>query len=117
MPVDANTNTTTTAVNRDYAVPTFEALQVSGGFANASVGYVGLGQRWADDAGRDPPSDAVRLGTRRSRHAYRRSADPTGPDVNLALGFGTTEAAAVHVAHAAVGQRFAPALAAMSRDG
>ena len=42
MPVASNTNTTTNAVNRDYAVPTFEALESSdGGFSNASVGYAG----------------------------------------------------------------------------
>ena len=29
VPVDVNTNTTTDAVNRDYAVPTFEALESS----------------------------------------------------------------------------------------
>ena len=32
VPVAFNTNTTTQAVNRDYAVPTFEALQSSAGF-------------------------------------------------------------------------------------
>ena len=38
-----NTNTTTNAVNRDYAVPTFETLEASRGFEAASVGYAGSG--------------------------------------------------------------------------
>ena len=41
VPVAFNTNTTTDAVNRDYAVPTYEALEASGGFTTASVGYEG----------------------------------------------------------------------------
>ena len=41
VPVASNTNTTTNAANRDYAVPTFEALRASTGFAAASVGYAG----------------------------------------------------------------------------
>ncbi len=41
VPVAFNTNTTTNAVNRTYAVPTFEAPDSSGGLADASVGYAG----------------------------------------------------------------------------
>jgi glucoamylase len=41
VPVAFNTNTTTNAVNRTYAVPTFGALDSSGGLADASVGYAG----------------------------------------------------------------------------
>ena len=41
VPVASNTNTTTNAVNRSYAVPTFEALESSEGFSSASVGYAG----------------------------------------------------------------------------
>src|SRR5262249_20712117 len=40
-PVAVNTNTSTDAVNRDYAVPTYEALESSRGFSSASVGYAG----------------------------------------------------------------------------
>src|SRR5205085_767951 len=38
VPAVQNTNTITNAVNRTYAVPTFEALESSHGFASASVG-------------------------------------------------------------------------------
>ena len=52
-----NTNTTTKAVNRDYAVPTFEALESAGGFSAASVGYAGTASDGPDDARLDPPAD------------------------------------------------------------
>ena len=55
-PGRANTNTTTNAVNRDYAVPTFEALESSRGFSSASVGYAGTRQRRPDDARLAPTS-------------------------------------------------------------
>ena len=41
VPVASNPNTVTNAVNRSYAVPTYEALEASGGFSSASVGYAG----------------------------------------------------------------------------
>ena len=41
VPAVQNTNTTTHAINRTYAVPTFEALESSHGFSSASVGYAG----------------------------------------------------------------------------
>src|SRR6202020_3371825 len=41
VPVASNTNTTTNAANRDYAVPTFEAREASSGLSSASVGYAG----------------------------------------------------------------------------
>src|ERR1700748_1127470 len=41
VPVAFNRNTSTDAVNRTYAVQTFEALQSSRGFSRASVGYAG----------------------------------------------------------------------------
>src|SRR6185312_3273397 len=41
VPVAFNTNTTTQASNRDYAVPTYIALESSEGFSSASVGYAG----------------------------------------------------------------------------
>ena len=45
-----NTNTTTNAANRDYAVPTFETLQASRGFGAASVGYAQTQSDGAHDA-------------------------------------------------------------------
>ena len=56
VPVAFNTNTTTDAVNRTYAVPTFEALESANGFSTASVGYAGTRQRRPDDARFQPTS-------------------------------------------------------------
>ena len=39
VPVAFNTNTVTNAGNRDYAKPTYMALESSSGFSSASVGY------------------------------------------------------------------------------
>ena len=57
IPVAFNTNTTTNAVNRTYAVPTYEALESADGFTQASVGYVGSGSGRSEDARFQPPAD------------------------------------------------------------
>jgi glucoamylase len=107
VPVDANTNTATDATNRDYAVPTFEALESSRGFSDESVGYA------------DSASDGLTMLD--SAHALSTSYDSApnghvtltaqlrlhrGRSTNLALGFGTTQSAALAVAGASVHQRF-----------
>jgi glucoamylase len=112
VPVDANTNTVSNASNRDYAVPTFEALESAGGFAAASVGYAdsasdgltmldGSHQLTTFDSA---PDGHVTLTAQLRLHRGRTS--------NLALGFGTTQATALSVAGASVSQRFARAWAA-----
>ncbi|MGZ4171965.1 MAG: glycoside hydrolase family 15 protein, partial [Solirubrobacteraceae bacterium] len=106
VPVDANTNTVTNASNRDYAVATFEALEASHGFGAESVGYAGTssdGQTMLDTAHQlttfdSAPNGHVALTAQLNlRH---------GRSTNLALGFGQTQAQALSVAGAAVGQRF-----------
>jgi glucoamylase len=107
VPVDANTNTVTDAVNRDYAVPTFEALQSSRGFGAESVGYA------------DSASDGLTMLD--AAHGLTTSYDSApnghvtltaqlrlhrGRTTNLALGFGTTQAAAIATAASSVHQRF-----------
>ena len=106
VPVAYNTNTTTNAVNRDYAVPTYMALESSRGFGSESVGYAGTasdGLQMLDSAySLTPYSSApdghvtltVRLNLGR-RHA-----------ITLALGFGQSEAQALSVAAASMRQRF-----------
>jgi glucoamylase len=104
-PVAYNTNTTTNAVNRDYAVPTYEALRASSGFATASVGYAGSasdGLTMLDSAHQltsytSAPDGHVTLTAELGRR---------GRGATLALGFGTTEGQALAVAGAAVQQRF-----------
>jgi glucoamylase len=116
VPVAFNTNTVTQAVNRDYAVPTFEALQSSGGFSAASVGYAGTpsdGQAMLDAqhslaAYDSAPDGHVALTARLRLHGDR--------DLNLALGFGTTENRALRTADAAAGQSFVRARARYDRQ-
>src|ERR1700748_1676131 len=107
VPVDANTNTVTNATNRDYAVPTFEALQATHGFGSESVGYAGTSSDGLSmlDASHSlsssfdsAPNGHVTLTAQlRLRH---------GRATNLALGFGQTQAGAIAPAGASAHQRF-----------
>jgi glucoamylase len=108
VPVDANTNTTTNAVNRSYAVPTYMALESSAGFSNESVGYAGAasdGLTMLDGAHTLTP-----YGSAPDGHVTLTAELPAqarGPQgANLALGFGTTQAHALSVADASVNQSF-----------
>ncbi len=106
IPVAFNTNTTTDAVNRDYAVPTYMALESSSGFSSESVGYA------------DSASDGLNmLDATQSLTQYTSAPDghvtltaglvlPPNGTVNLALGFGTTQTAAETVAGDSVAQQF-----------
>ncbi len=110
VPVDANTNTVTNASNRDYAVPTFEALQAKHGFGAESVGYADSasdGQTMLDASHAlttsydSAPNGHVAL-TAQLRLYHGRSTD-------LALGFGTTQSTAIATAGASADQRFSQA--------
>jgi glucoamylase len=106
VPVDANTNTTTEAANRDYAVPTFEALRSSNGFSAASVGYAGTagdGLSMLDSTHQLSTYDSAPDGHVALTARLRLSR---GRTTNLALGFGTTQDAAVAVAGASAAQTF-----------
>ena len=101
-----NTNTTTQASNRDYAVPTFEALESSRGFSNASVGYAGGasdGLTMLDTdrhlTGYDSAPDGHVVLTAQVRLGRDRSAD-------LALGFAENDPGALRTAGAGLDQRF-----------
>ncbi len=106
VPVALNTNTTTTAVNRDYAVPTYEALRASTPFSSASVGYAGTASDGVSMLDSDhsltsydsAPDGHVALTAGLALQHNRR--------VTLALGFGSTEASALQTAGTAAGQPF-----------
>ncbi len=111
IPVAFNLNTTTTATNRTYAVPTYEALDAAGGFDAASVGYALTGSDGltALDAGHtlspaysSAPDGHVTLTARVHRGADGR--------FQLALGFGQTKDRALATAGAAAQQSFAATL-------
>ncbi len=110
VPVASNTNTTTNAVNRNYAVPTYMALESSaGGFPSESVGYADSasdGLTMLDDAYALTPYSSAPDG-----HVTLTAQLPTAAGgVNLALGFGTSAAAAASVAAASAAQSFSDAL-------
>jgi glucoamylase len=112
VPVSFDTVTTTNAVNRDYAVPTYLALRADRPFKAVSSGFVGT------------PSDG--LTELDSTHALSPTyTDATNGNVEqtaqvnlnllntttIALGFGTTQSAAVHTAAASSTQNYQAALA------
>jgi glucoamylase len=111
IPVAFNTNTVTNASNRDYAVPTFMALESSKGFSTTSVGYAGT----ASDG-------LTMLDANHSLTSYDSAHDghvtltaevkgaSQHKSVTLSLGFGETRSDAVSVAGAAVRQHFDDAL-------
>ena len=105
VPVVSSANTVTNAVNRDYAVPTYMALDATSDQA-ASVGYEGT----ASDG-------LTQLDATHALTSYTSAPDghivatenvtpASGHEVTLALGFGRSEAQSVSVAKASMGQPF-----------
>jgi len=98
VPVVYSTNTVTNAVNRDYAVPTYMALDASVSSPAANVGYAGS------------PSDGLtQLDLDRALTPYDAAPDghivatedvtpAPGDSVTLALGFGRSQSSAVSTA-------------------
>jgi glucoamylase len=111
VPVAYDIATTTEAVNRDYAVPTFMALRATDGLTKASVGYAGT----AGDG-------LTQLDTTRMLGDYtaapnghvvltaRVAPNPHG-EITLALGFGRDQRGAISVADKAATNPFAATLA------
>jgi glucoamylase len=107
----SNPNTTTEATNRSYAVATDEALRSSGGLRDASVGYAGSpsdGLMMLDARHQLTPYDSAPNGhvTLTARVPLRRRHR-----VTLALGFGTSQTAALDTAGDALNQNFGAARA------
>src|SRR5262252_5225423 len=109
VPVIYSTNTVTSAVNRDYAVPTYMALDASIRSPKAGVGYAGSvsdGLIQLDLARTFTPFDSAPDG----HITATEDVTPTrGHTVTLALGFGRDQASAVATAQRSVRQRFATA--------
>jgi glucan 1,4-alpha-glucosidase len=103
VPVSFDTKTTTNAVNRDYAVPTYLALRADRAFPAVSSGFVGtasdgLTQLDASHALSSLYTDATNGNVEQTAQIDRGR----GNQFTLALGFGTTQAAAVATASASV---------------
>jgi glucoamylase len=106
VPVISSTNTVTNAVNRDYAVPTYMALDADPSAPAAGVGYAGT----ASDG-------LTQLDATRALTPYNSAPDghivatedvtpAAGGPVTLALGFGRSQASAVSTAARSLGQPF-----------
>jgi len=107
VPVDSNTNTVTDAVNRNYAVPTYMALESSSGFSSESVGYAGTASDGLTML--DSSAHALTPYTQApDGHVTLTAEIPTGSHhpFTLALGFGTTQGGALSVAQASLNQNF-----------
>ena len=109
VPVIYSTNTVTDAVNRDYAVPTYVALDASVSSPAVDVGYAGS----ASDG-------LIQLDATRALAGYDSAPDGhitatedvtpgRGHSVTLALGFGRDQASAVTTARRSLRQPFAAA--------
>jgi glucoamylase len=106
VPVSYDTVTATNAANRDYAVPTYLALRADRPFSAANSGFVGQpsdGLVQLDASHKLSANDTALHGNVEQTAAV--SPDKHG-DVTLALGFGTTQSAAVATAGATVGTPF-----------
>ena len=106
VPVAFDTLTKSNAVNRTYAVPVYSALDASTPFTRVSNGFVG-----------QPSDGLVQLDTSHNLTAiYTQAndgnlvqtaqADISKGDFTLALGFGTTQTAAVSAAEASLTTKF-----------
>jgi glucoamylase len=103
VPLDYNTNTVTDATNRNYAVPTYMALESSSGFSSESVGYAGTasdGLAMLDGARALTPYSQAPDG-----HVTLTAEIPSR-SFTLALGFGQTEKQALWVAKGSVDRNF-----------
>ncbi|HEY7122614.1 MAG TPA: glucodextranase DOMON-like domain-containing protein [Ktedonobacterales bacterium] len=107
VPVAFDTKTTSNASNRTYAVPVYSALDASKAFLQVSNGFVG-----------QPSDGLVQLDSAHALTALSTDANngnlvqtaqvdlAHGDNLILALGFGTSQAAAVHAARASLSTDF-----------
>jgi glucoamylase len=110
VPVLSSNNTVTNAVNRDYAVPTYMALDATSDQA-ASVGYEGTASDGLTQL--DAAHGLTSYTSAPDGHvvATENVTPASGHEVTLALGFGRSEAQSVSVAKASMSQPFVLAAA------
>jgi glucan 1,4-alpha-glucosidase len=111
VPVSFDTNTTTNAVNRDYAVPTYLALRADRAFPSVSSGFVGTASDGLAEL------DATHTLAPTYTDATNGNVEQTAQIAlgnnrafTLALGFGTTQSQAVSTATASVQHSYAGSL-------
>jgi len=107
VPVAYDTNTSSNAANRDYAVPLYAALRADRPFTAVGVGFAGAasdGLSQLDAAHTlSTPYDSAVGGNVTTTVGLDLG---TGLSAQLALGFASSQAQAVQTATASVGQRF-----------
>jgi glucoamylase len=105
VPVVSSTNTVTDAVNRDYAVPTYMALDATSDQA-ASVGYEGTASDGLSQL--DATHTLTSYTSAPDGHivATQNVTPGNSHQVTLALGFGRSQAQSVSVAKASVSNSF-----------
>jgi glucoamylase len=109
VPIADNTNTTTDATNRTYAVATYEALEASRPFSRASVGYAGTASDGLSML--DADHSLTTYDSAPDGHVALTAELPVSPGVpvDVALGFGTTQQQALRTAAASANSRFVAA--------
>jgi glucan 1,4-alpha-glucosidase len=104
VPVSFDTKTTTNAVNRDYAVPSYLALRARNGFSQVSSGFVGQSSDGLVQLDKNhalgPVTDTADNGNVEQTAALAGPGHGTPTDITLALGFGTSQSDAVKTAGA-----------------
>jgi glucoamylase len=107
VPVAFDTVTTSNAFNRTYAVPVYSALDASRPFIQVSNGFVGQPSDGLVQL--DSAHGLTTLNTQATNGNLVQTAQidlAHGDSVTLALGFGTTQSAAVHAAKASLSTDF-----------
>ena len=106
VPVISSTNTVTNAVNRDYAVPTYMALDASVSSPAASVGYAGSASDGLTQLDLDHSLTSYDSAPDGHITATEDVTPAPGRSVTLALGFGRDQASAVATAWRSLRQPF-----------
>ena len=107
VPVIYSTNTVTDAANRDYAVPTYMALEASSPSPAASVGYAGSASDGLTELDATHTLSPVYTSAPDGHIVATEDVTPArGDSVTLALGFGRTQQQAVTTAGDSLRQPF-----------
>jgi glucoamylase len=107
VPVVYSTNTVTNAANRDYAVPTYMALEASSPSPAVSVGYAGSASDGLTELDATHTLSPTYTSAPGGHIVATEDVTPQhGDSVTLALGFGRTQAQAVTTAGQSLRQPF-----------
>ncbi len=99
VPVSLDTNTSTTAANRDYAVPVYSALRANRPFRAVSSGFAGTASDGLAQLDADRRLTSTYAAATGGNVVQTAQLDVRGSGATtLALGFGTTQADAVRTA-------------------